>query len=106
MPTYPYQRREQLLSEILIQAESDLFNGRNRESNPLKRKTKASRLLNQLRPLKIKWMQEHPEKPKANAEAEKIAKDKAIREAKKKANVEPCDELKWDGLKHILKWIF
>lgn len=64
MPTYPYQRREQLLNEIMRQAESDLFNGRNRQSNPLKRRTKASRLLNQLRPFKIKWMQEHPEKPK------------------------------------------
>ena len=64
MPTYPYQKREQLLNEIMRQADSDLYNGRKRESNPLKRKTKASRLLNQLRPFKIKWMQEHPEKPK------------------------------------------
>ena len=64
MPNYPYQRREQLLNEIMRQAESDLFNGRNRQSNPLKRRTKASRLLNQLRPFKIKWMQQLPEKPK------------------------------------------
>jgi|GEM_PF-3665826 len=63
MPTYPYQRREQLLNEIMRQAESDLYNGRNKESNPLKRRTKASRLLNQLRPFKIKWMQEYQEKP-------------------------------------------
>ncbi|WP_374440522.1 hypothetical protein [Epilithonimonas sp.] len=63
MPTYPYQRREQLLHEIMRQADSDLNQGRNTASNPLKRRTKASRLLNQLRPFKIKWMQEHPEKP-------------------------------------------
>ena len=52
-----------MLNEIMRQADSDLYNGRNKESNPLKRRTKASRLLNQLRPFKIKWMQEHPEKP-------------------------------------------
>lgn len=63
MPTYPYQRREQLLNEIMRQADSDLNQGKNKASNPLKRRTKASRLLNQLRPFKIKWMQEHPEKP-------------------------------------------
>ena len=55
MSNYPFQKREQILNEIARQADQELH-ARNRENNPLKRRTKAKRLLNDLKPRKLEWL--------------------------------------------------
>ena len=55
MSNYPFQKREQILNEIARQADQELHAG-NRENNPLKRRTKAKRLLNDLKPRKLEWL--------------------------------------------------
>ena len=55
MSNYPFQKREQILNEIARQADQELHAG-NREKNPLKRRTKAKRLLNDLKPRKLEWL--------------------------------------------------
>lgn len=56
MSIYPFQRREQLLSEIARQADQNLFYRRNKEKDQLKRKNKANRLLLELKPRKLEWL--------------------------------------------------
>ncbi len=56
MSDYPFEKREQLLNEIARQADTDIFYGMNKENNPLKRRTKANRLLNDLKPRKLEWL--------------------------------------------------
>lgn len=55
MSDYTFQKREQILNEVARQADQELHAG-NRENNPLKRRTKAKRLLNDLKPRKLEWL--------------------------------------------------
>ena len=60
MSIYPFQRREQLLHEIARQADQDLYAGK-RKNNPLKRRSKANRLLLELKPRKLEWLEQNKE---------------------------------------------